>query len=104
RPYTWRQYIELQGGPEIVRALLSGRPVLVVTGHLGNWELAGYALAMVGFKSYAVARPLDNPWLERLVKRFRRNTGQEMLNKNGDAGRMARLLEAGGILCTLADQ
>jgi KDO2-lipid IV(A) lauroyltransferase len=104
RPHTWKRYMTLRGGSELVAALLSGRPVLIVTGHFGNWELAGYALAMCGFKSYAVARPLDNPWLDRLVKRFRRHTGQELLNKNGDAGRMADLLEAGGILCTLADQ
>lgn len=104
RPYTWRKYIELQNGSEIVRALLSGRPVLIVTGHLGNWELAGYALAMFGFKSYAVARELDNPWLDRLVKRFRRNTGQELLSKTGDAARMGQILDAGGTICTLADQ
>jgi KDO2-lipid IV(A) lauroyltransferase len=104
RPHTWRRYIKLQAGSRIVEALLSGRPVLIVTGHLGNWELAGYALAMFGFKSYAVARPLDNPWLDQLIKRFRRNTGQELLNKNGDAGRMEKILDSGGIICTLADQ
>jgi KDO2-lipid IV(A) lauroyltransferase len=104
RPYTWKRYMSLRGGAELVAALLSGRPILVVTGHFGNWELAGYALAMCGFKSYAVARPLDNPWLDRLVRRIRQNTGQELLNKKGDAGRMAQVLDQGGILCTLADQ
>lgn len=102
--YNWRKYVDLNNGKAIVTALLSGRPLIIITGHLGNWELAGYALAMFGFKSFAVARPLDNPWLDDLIKRFRRNTGQELLNKNGDANRMAGILEAGGILCTLADQ
>lgn len=102
--HNWRRHIELYHGKPIVTALLSGRPLMIITGHLGNWEMAGYALAMFGFKSYAVARPLDNPYLDRLIKRFRRNTGQELLNKNGDAHRMADILESGGILCTLADQ
>lgn len=101
---NWRKYMELRGGKAMVEALLSGRPVLVITGHLGNWELAGYAFGLLGFKSYAVARPLDNPYLDALVKRFRRKTGQELLNKNGDANRMADILNGGGILCTLADQ
>ncbi len=104
RPHTWRRYIDLQNGHLIVEALTSGRPVLVVTGHLGNWELAGYALALFGFKSYAVARPLDNPLLDDLVRRFRKNTGQELLNKSGDAARMSDILNAGGTICTLADQ
>jgi KDO2-lipid IV(A) lauroyltransferase len=102
--HNWRKYMELHGGAAMVGALLSGRPVLVITGHLGNWELAGYAFGLLGFKSYAVARPLDNPLLDALIKRFRRKTGQELLNKNGDANRMADILDSGGTLCTLADQ
>jgi Kdo2-lipid IVA lauroyltransferase/acyltransferase len=101
---NWRKYMELRGGPAMVASLLSGRPVLVITGHLGNWELAGYAFGLLGFTSYAVARPLDNPYLDSLLKRFRKKTGQELLNKNGDAHRMADILISGGILCTLADQ
>ncbi|MFT3880868.1 MAG: lysophospholipid acyltransferase family protein [Gemmatales bacterium] len=102
--HNWKKYMELGRGDEMVGALLSGRPLIVITGHFGNWELAGYALALFGFNSYAVARPLDNPWMDDLLKRFRKKTGQELLNKNGDSNRMADLLDAGGILCTLADQ
>lgn len=102
--HNWKKYMQLGRGDEMVSALLSGRPLIVITGHFGNWELAGYALALFGFNSYAVARPLDNPWLDDLLKRFRKKTGQELLNKNGDSNRMADLLDAGGILCTLADQ
>ncbi|HQR42821.1 MAG TPA: lysophospholipid acyltransferase family protein [Gemmatales bacterium] len=102
--HNWRRYLELRNGSATIEALLSERPIMVVTGHLGNWEMAGYALALFGFRSYAVARPLDNPWLDDLVKRFRRKTGQELLNKNGDAQRMETILKNNGILCTLADQ
>jgi KDO2-lipid IV(A) lauroyltransferase len=102
--HNWRRYLELRNGKATIKALLSERPIVVVTGHLGNWEMAGYALALFGFRSYAVARPLDNPWLDALVKRFRKKTGQELLNKNGDAGKMEQVLKNNGILCTLADQ
>lgn len=102
--YNWKKNMELRGGKALMNAMLSGRPVLVITGHLGNWELAGYALAMFGFKSFAVARTLDNPHLDALVNTFRRKTGQVLLNKSGDARRMSALLKSGGILCTLPDQ
>src|ERR1700721_1473578 len=42
-------------------AMFSKRPALVVTGHFGNWELAGTLFGRLGFKTYAIARVLDNP-------------------------------------------
>src|SRR5918992_74829 len=62
------------GGPgvELVRGLVaSGQPVLVVTGHYGNWELGAYLLGLWGAPGHVVARPLDNPHLDRHMTRFR---------------------------------
>jgi KDO2-lipid IV(A) lauroyltransferase len=102
---TWRRYLSLgPRGADVVAALLTGRPVLIVTAHFGNWELAGYVLAMLGFRSYAVARPLDNPFLDDLLRRLRERTGQKLLAKKGDLERMDEILLSGGIVCTLGDQ
>lgn len=101
---NWKKYIELAGGPEIVRALLSDRPLLIVTGHFGNWEMAGYTLGLLGFKTYAIARPLDNPYLNDYFLRFRQKTGQTIINKNGDFDRLVHVLQSGGVVATLADQ
>jgi KDO2-lipid IV(A) lauroyltransferase len=103
-PSNWRRFVQLDATPEMLSVLTTGRPVLVITGHFGNWELAGYALAMFGFKSYAIARPLDNPFLERFLRKFRERTGQKLLAKKGDLDRMEDILDAGGIVCTLGDQ
>ncbi len=103
-PHNWRRYIEVNHGREVVGALLSGRPLLIVTGHFGNWEMAGYALAMLGFKTYAIARPLDNPHLDRFLRRFRERTGQKLLAKKGELERIESILKEGGVICTLADQ
>ncbi len=103
-PHNWRRYIEVGEGRVIVEALLSGRPLLIVTGHFGNWEMAGYALAMLGFQTHAIARPLDNPYLDRFLRRFRERTGQKLLAKKGELDKVEGLLKAGGIVCTLADQ
>jgi len=103
-PNTWRNYLDLQCGRELVGCLLSDRPLLLVTGHFGNWELASYSLGLLGFPSAAVARSLDNPYLDGYLRRFRECTGQKLLDKNRDYPEMVRILKAGGILGTLGDQ
>src|SRR5208282_1063422 len=63
-----------------------------------------YVLGLLGVKSYAVARPLDNPYLEDFLRRFRERTGQKLLAKRGDFEQMQTILGKGGVLATLADQ
>jgi KDO2-lipid IV(A) lauroyltransferase len=105
RPTTWRRYLTLAGGRAVVDAMLSGRPLLLVTGHFGNWELGGFALGLFGFKTYAIARKLDNPYLnDFLLHRFRQRTGQTILYKDGDFDRIQAALASGGALATLGDQ
>jgi KDO2-lipid IV(A) lauroyltransferase len=77
---------------------------LIVTGHFGNWEMAGYALGLLGFRTSAVARRLDNPHLDRFLARFRQGTGQRILDKNTDYLLIQETLANGGVLAMLADQ
>ncbi len=63
---NWRSFIDLYPATDLPTNLFSPRSVLIVTGHFGNWEMAGYLMGRLGFKSYAIARVLDNPHLERL--------------------------------------
>jgi KDO2-lipid IV(A) lauroyltransferase len=101
---NWRRHFQLRDGRRTVEALLSGRPLMIVTGHFGNWELAGYALGLLGFTTHAIARPLDNPYLDRFLRRFRESTGQKILNKNGDFQEIQAVLDRCGVLATLGDQ
>jgi KDO2-lipid IV(A) lauroyltransferase len=101
---NWRSYLDLAGGRKLVGALLSGRPLLIVTGHFGNWEMGGYVLGLLGFRTHAIARELDNPYLDDFLRGFRERTGQRLLAKRGDFDKMEVLLAGGGVLATLADQ
>ena len=104
RPTTWRRFVVPSCGRELTAALLSGRPLLFVTAHFGNWEMGGYTLGLLGIASSAIARRLDNPYLDRFLRRFRERTGQEILDKSGDFERIQGVLERGGVLATLGDQ
>jgi KDO2-lipid IV(A) lauroyltransferase len=103
-PNNWREYLDLAGGRPLVDALLSQRPLLLVTGHFGNWELGGYVLGLLGFTTHAIARTLDNPYLDGFLRSFRERTGQKVLAKKDDFDNIQSVLANGGILATLGDQ
>jgi Kdo2-lipid IVA lauroyltransferase/acyltransferase len=103
--HNWHRYVVLPQGDVLLRHMLSGRSIMFVTGHFGNWELGGFMLGALGFRTYAIARKLDNPWIDHLLRvQFREKTGQQILAKDGDFDRIQKVLAGGGALATLADQ
>jgi KDO2-lipid IV(A) lauroyltransferase len=77
---------------------------VLVSAHFGNFEIAGYMLGIFGMPTFTVARPLDNPYLDRFLNDFRGAKGQQILPKRGTSGDIAKLLECNGALLLLGDQ
>lgn len=101
---NWGDRVSFRGNQDIIRALLSRRPTVMVTGHFGNFEIGGYLVGLMGFQTTTIARRLDNEFLHRWVERFRSARGQHLFDKEGCAPDVDRLLRAGGTLSLLADQ
>jgi KDO2-lipid IV(A) lauroyltransferase len=101
---NWRTHLHMPEMAAIVRRLLDRRPVVIISGHLGNFEMGGYLLGLHGFRTHTIARPLDNPYLDRWVNEFRAATGQYILPKHGSSQQIEDLLAAGGTLVLLGDQ
>jgi KDO2-lipid IV(A) lauroyltransferase len=101
---NWHQHVTFRDNKTMLRYMLSDRPVVMVTGHFGNFEIGGYTSGLMGISTLAIARRLDNRFLHRWVERFRSAKGQLMVDKVGCAGRVDRHLSEGGILSLLADQ
>ena len=104
RDTTWHQHIQVRNTEPIVRLILGGRPVILMTAHFGNWEMAGYSMAVFGFKPYSVARALDNPYVERLIRTFRTRTGQEIIYKRGAFDQVSAVMQRGALVAFLSDQ
>lgn len=105
--HNWRRYIAhppMQTFDNLLQAHKAGRPALLVTAHFGNWEMAAMGLALSGFKTDIVARSLDNPYLDRLLKTWRERHGHRLLDKNHDVEQIEKVMDSAGTLCTLADQ
>ncbi len=101
---SWRRYADMYRGTGIIGPTFAPRPCLIVTGHFGNWEIAGRLIGLFGLKTFAIARVLDNPHLERFVKRFRQGTGQTVIAKKDDFDRLTEVLGKNAKVATLADQ
>lgn len=101
---NWRKYISIPDKELITRYLVDYRPLVIVSGHFGNFEMGGYVTGLLGVPSYTVARPLDNPHLDRFLNAFRSRNGQFILPKDGSATAVQNVLESGGILAILGDQ
>jgi Kdo2-lipid IVA lauroyltransferase/acyltransferase len=73
------QAIEIRGEEHLERARASGRGVILLSAHLGNWEWGAAWLAARGEHVSVVARPHPHPWVERLFARRRRQRGVAVL-------------------------
>jgi KDO2-lipid IV(A) lauroyltransferase len=101
---AWHLHMDLGEVEPIVRALLEARPVLLITGHCGNWELLGYTVAFLGFPMHAIYRPLDLAPLDRWVRGMRERRGLTLLDKFGVLRRLPPLVGAGVPIGFVADQ
>jgi KDO2-lipid IV(A) lauroyltransferase len=104
RRSNWHKHSAISNYRETIRMLIDARPKVIISGHLGNFEVGGYLLSMHGFPTHSIARPLDNIYLDRFINDFRGATGQYMLPKQGSGPEVAELLEQGGTLVLLGDQ
>jgi KDO2-lipid IV(A) lauroyltransferase len=86
------------------RCAREGRGVIIVIGHLGNWEIGGLATTLSGYPIQSLARPIANPWIDRYLTRFRSLTGQRIIPRDRALGEMIRVLQDGGLLVVQVDQ
>lgn len=80
------------------------RGVIMLTGHYGNWEILGYVLALLGFDTVSVARPLDNPYINDWLLGVRERLGQKIVDKKGATVDVSNALDNHGAVGFIADQ
>jgi KDO2-lipid IV(A) lauroyltransferase len=102
--HSYRRLIDFQNLPPTVEALLSSRPVLLLGGHFGNWEICNSLLGIWGFPMGVIAREMDNPHLDRWFRRYREHYGHRQMFKRGSYDDMLVLVQRGGSLALLGDQ
>jgi KDO2-lipid IV(A) lauroyltransferase len=81
-----RGWIRTEGLENYVAAQARGKGVLVLTGHLGAWELSSFYHSLMGYPMGMLIRRLDNRKLDEYVNRIRCMHGNFVLSKD-DFGR-----------------
>ncbi|MFQ6038592.1 MAG: lysophospholipid acyltransferase family protein [Candidatus Aminicenantales bacterium] len=95
--------ISVKGLAFIQEALGEGKGALLFSAHFGNWEMAPAFLSQVG-RLNVVARPLDNPHLERRLQAIRAALGSRVISKHRAARQVLRALRANDMVAILIDQ
>ena len=81
-----------------------GKGVVLVAGHLGNWELSGAYVAARGVPCHPIARGMSNPLSERFFRQTRERLGMHVMHDQDAVRRVPRILRDGGAVGFLSDQ
>jgi KDO2-lipid IV(A) lauroyltransferase len=98
------QLVVLDGNENFLEGQRRGKGVLYLTGHIGAWELSSFAHALYGFPLHYMARPIDNPRVDKLVNNYRCRSGNRPIFKNESARALLKILREAGTVGILADQ
>lgn len=97
--------IEFVGLEHVLRMRDDGKPGMIVSGHIGNWELCGLPAARSGVPLADIYRAADNPMVDRLIRWIRKPLSSELIPKGRDgARRIVQLMTQGGHIGVLVDQ
>lgn len=96
--------LRIDGLDHVRSAMTEHGRALLLTAHLGNWELLPVACRLTAYPLSVVQRPLDAPWLDRLTTSLRQRSDVELIDKRAALRPVLRALAAGGMVGILLDQ
>ncbi len=99
-----RDLVDFEGLEYVDACLAEGRGALLVTGHFGNWELLGAAVAARGYRVSYLVKDQSNPWVDRLQNEIRRRGGLGIIRQDAAARRILQALRRGEFVGILGDQ
>ena len=97
------RFIRYEGLENYLAARKRGKGVLVLTGHLGAWELSSFYHSLMGMPMGMVIRRLDNPLVDAFVNRVRCLHGNRVIHKDDFARGLISSMRAGETVGILMD-
>nr|WP_158793627.1 lysophospholipid acyltransferase family protein [Granulicella sp. L60] len=97
------EFIRYEGLENYLGARERGKGVLVLTGHLGAWELSSFYHSLMGMPMGMVIRRLDNPLVDAFVNRIRCQHGNRVIHKDDFARGLIASMRGGETVGILMD-
>ena len=105
-PENFRKSVNIEGAEYLEAAYKQDKGVILCTGHYGNWELLGAAVALMGYPILSIARKQNNSAMDTFINEYRELTGQKITYNRGENSMLAinRIIKDKKILGVLYDQ
>jgi KDO2-lipid IV(A) lauroyltransferase len=103
RPSNWHRCIDLGNISNIIELVLNKQGAIMVTAHYGNFLVLGLAMDTFGMPMFNIARPIDNPYIDRYVYDNLLRS-QTVIYKKGATDAMVNVLKSGNALGIVGDQ
>lgn len=99
-----RRLVAIEHREYVDQALAMGKGVVLVTAHLGNWELGGAALAGMGYPINAVTLRQPSAKLNEFFQKHRRRRGMKIIPLGHAVGALVHALRRNELVALLADR
>ncbi len=98
--------ISVEGEEYLKAAEASGKGTILITGHIGNWELMAAALSIRGYHLHVIATPLYDPRIDEAVIKIRAGFNIETISRGtpSSSRKILNVLRSKEILGLLIDQ
>jgi KDO2-lipid IV(A) lauroyltransferase len=99
----FREWFEFEGREELNRAMAEGHGVILVTAHIGSWELGALYIQSLGYNLHVVAGVQMNRLLTGAVKEAKEKRGIEVINPDTSSRKILKVFQSNGVLALLVD-
>ena len=99
-----RKRIVIEGREHLEQALSKGKGLMMITGHIGNWEILAHLPRLLGIQFCVMADVRNDPRIEAVVDDIRSRSGATILPPKGKALMLIRELKRGNTIGMIIDQ
>ncbi|MGE5606685.1 MAG: lysophospholipid acyltransferase family protein [Bacteroidota bacterium] len=103
-PEQLRKYVTIEGEDNLRRVLAKKKGVIMVMGHIGNWELLGMALSIAGYKLSPIVKPQANSLFDKIIQEKRHSIGMKTISSQGFLRPVVAAFKRNEIVPFLIDQ
>ena len=102
--YNWRKWVKTVNEKYFDNAYKEGKGIIALTAHIGNWEMGGIVLSLMGYPTSAIVLPQRNRLVNDFFLKQRQSKGLKLVSLGSNLREGLRRLKNGEVLAILGDR